>query len=63
MAEGRGNVGDGAVVGAGEGAAGEDVRGCEGGGGADALKEEDLVARGDEEDACEVVLAGFMVLW
>ena len=32
-------------------AAGEDVGGGEGGGGFDAVEEEDLVLRGDEEDA------------
>jgi len=45
------DTGDGTVVGSAEGAAGEDVRGGEGGACADAMEEKDLVCGRDEEDA------------
>jgi hypothetical protein len=49
--EGRIYCGDLAIVFQGEGATGEDVCGGEGGGGTDAVEEEDLVCWGYEEDA------------
>lgn len=48
----RGGRGERRLVEGGDVAAGEDVRGGEGGGGLDAVEEEDLVGGGEEDDAC-----------